>query len=417
MKILVVTQYFWPEYFRINDLILGLKERGHEVKVLTGVPNYPGGRFFTGYNFSGPLFETFENIPVFRSPLIPRGNGSRIRLVLNYFSFVFFACLLTPFRRLGAIDLIFIYEPSPITVCLPALLLKKLKSAPVMFWMQDLWPESLSATGAIRSEKILKMVDILVRFIYRGCDRILVQSRAFIEPVKRQDGDPNSILYFPNSAEELYQPVMLENDAQERAIMPEGFCVTFAGNIGAAQDFETILNAAERLKDHTEINWVIIGDGRMFTWVQEQVSVRGLKQNVHLIGRYPSEAMPKFFAISNALLVTLKKEPIFSLTIPSKVQSYLACARPIIAALDGEGARVVEDAGAGVTCPAENPQALAKAVLKLYNISEADRKEMGKKGRSYFEKHFEREMLIDRLEGWMKALASHKVAKKKILMN
>jgi len=417
MKILVVTQYFWPEYFRINDLILGLKERGHEVKVLTGVPNYPGGRFFTGYNFSGPLFETFENIPVFRSPLIPRGNGSRIRLVLNYFSFVFFACLLTPFRRLGAIDLIFIYEPSPITVCLPALLLKKLKSAPVMFWMQDLWPESLSATGAIRSEKILKMVDILVRFIYRGCDRILVQSRAFIEPVKRQDGDPNSILYFPNSAEELYQPVMLENDAQERAIMPEGFCVTFAGNIGAAQDFETILNAAERLKDHTEINWVIIGDGRMFTWVQEQVSNRGLKQNVHLLGRYPSEAMPRFFAISNALLVTLKKEPIFSLTIPSKVQSYLACARPIIAALDGEGARVVEDAGAGVTCPAENPQALAKAVLKLYNISEADRKEMGKKGRSYFEKHFEREMLIDRLEGWMKALASHKVAKKKILMN
>jgi len=406
--ILIVTQYFWPENFRINDLVLGLKERGHEVKVLTGIPNYPGGRFFTDYNFSGPLFETYEDIPVFRSPLIPRGNGSRIRLVLNYFSFVFFACLLTPFRRLGAIDLIFIYEPSPITVCLPALLLKKLKSAPLIFWMQDLWPESLSATGAISSEKILKMVDILVRFIYRGCDRILVQSRAFIEPVKRQDGDPNSILYFPNSAEELYQPVMLENDAQERAIMPEGFCVTFAGNIGAAQDFETILNAAERLKDHTEINWVIIGDGRMFTWVQEQVSVRGLKQNVHLIGRYPSEAMPRFFAISNALLVTLKKEPIFSLTIPSKVQSYLACARPIIAALDGEGARVVEDAGAGVTCPAENPKALAEAVLKLYNVSEKDRENIGQKGRVYFKKHFEREMLLDRLDEWIKELVTQR---------
>jgi len=408
LKVLIVTQYFWPENFRINDLVLGLKERGIEVKVLTGVPNYPGGRFFTGYNFLGPFFETYEDIPVIRVPLIPRGNGSRIRLVLNYFSFVSFSCLLSPFRRIGSIDLIFIYEPSPITVCLPALLLKKLKSAPVMFWMQDLWPESLSATGAIRSDKILKKVDTLVKFIYRGCDRILVQSCAFIEPVKRQGGDPNRILYFPNSAEELYQPVILEKDTHERAVMPDGFCVTFAGNIGAAQDFGTILDAAERLKDHTEIKWVVIGDGRMFSWVKSQVVKRNLKKTVYLLGRYPAEMMPRFFALSDALLVTLKKEPIFALTIPSKVQSYLACAKPIIAALDGEGASVVEEAGAGVNCPAENPKALAEAVLKLYNISGRERKDMGQKGRSYFEKHFEREMLLDRLDGWMKALVTQR---------
>jgi len=406
VKVLIVTQYFWPENFRINDLVLGLKARGHEIKVLTGVPNYPGGRFFTSYNFSGPFFETYEDIPVFRVPLIPRGNASRIRLVVNYFSFVFFACLLGPLRRLGPIDLIFIYEPSPITVCLPALLLKKLKSAPVMFWMQDLWPESLSATGAIRSEKIIKMVDILVRFIYRGCDRILVQSRAFFGSIKRQGVNSSHILYFPNSAEKFYQPVMLEKDAHERSIMPEGFCVTFAGNIGAAQDFGTILNAAELLKDHTEINWVIIGDGRLFPWVKRQVIKRGLNETVHLLGRYPAETMPRFFALSDALLVTLKKEPIFALTIPSKVQSYLACAKPIIAALDGEGARVVHEAGAGVTCPAENPKALADAVLKLYNMSGRDREDIGRKGRVYFEKHFEREMLINRLDGWMKELST-----------
>ena len=141
MKLLIVTQYFWPENFRINDLVLGLKERGHEVNVLTGIPNYPGGRFFKGYNFFRPFFEVYEGIPVFRSPLIPRGNTSRVRMLLNYISFVFFACLFGPFRRLGSVDLIFIYEPSPVTVCLPALLLKKVKSAPVMFWMQDLWPE------------------------------------------------------------------------------------------------------------------------------------------------------------------------------------------------------------------------------------------------------------------------------------
>jgi len=419
MKILVVTQYFWPENFRINDLLLGLKERGHKVKVLTGIPNYPGGRFFKGYKNYRPLFEIYDDIPVFRTPIIPRGNGSRIRLVLNYLSFAFFACLLTPFRRLDAIDLIFVYEPSPITVCLPALLLKKLKSAPVMFWMQDLWPESLSATGAIKSEIILKIVDILVRFIYRRCDRILIQSRAFFEPVKNQGSQSNRILYFPNSAEELYRPVILEKDADERAVMPEGFCVTFAGNIGAAQDFGTILKAAEILKEHTEINCVVIGDGRMFKWVKGQVIKRGLSKTVHLLGRYPAEAMPRFFALSDVLLVTLKKEPIFALTIPSKVQSYLACAKPIIAALDGEGAKVVEEAGAGLNCPAENPEALADAVLKLYNISEADRKGMGKKGISYFEKHFEREMLLDRLEGWMKELVTqrHEGTKKGVKNN
>ncbi|MBW2574979.1 MAG: glycosyltransferase family 4 protein [Deltaproteobacteria bacterium] len=417
MKILVVTQYFWPENFRINDLALGLKEKGHEVQILTGMPNYPGGRFFTGYNFFGPLFETYEDIPVFRVPLIPRGNGSRFRLVLNFFSFVFFACFLAPFRRLGTIDLIFIYEPSPITVCLPALLLKKLKSAPVMFWMQDLWPESLSATGAVRSKKILRIVDILVRFIYRRCDRILIQSRSFFEPIKHQHYGPKRILYFPNSAEELYQPVILEKDAYERVLMPEGFCVTFAGNIGAAQDFGTILKAAELLKSYTEINWVIIGDGRMFPWVQSQVIKRGLNDTVHMLGRYPAETMPRFFALSDVLLVTLKKEPIFALTIPSKVQSYLACAKPIAAALDGEGAKVIEEAGAGMACPAESPKALAETVLKFYNMSETDQKEMGNKGREYFEKHFEREMLFDRLEGWMKELVTqtrHKGTKKEV---
>jgi glycosyltransferase involved in cell wall biosynthesis len=386
MKILVVTQYFWPENFRINDLVLGLKERGHQVRVLTGVPNYPGGQIFTGYSLFKPSKETYEDdIPIFRVPLIPRGNGTRLRLIFNYLSFVISACLLGPLRRLGSVDLIFIYEPSPITVCLPALLLKKLKSAPVMFWMQDLWPESLSATGA-------------------GCDLILVQSRAFVEPIKRQGGDPDRTLYFPNSAEELYQPVILEKDAPERAVMPEGFCVTFAGNIGAAQDFGTILNAAELLKDHTEINWVIIGDGRMFPWVKSQVIERYLSKTVHLLGRYPVEAMPRYFSLADVLLVTLRKEPIFELTIPSKIQSYLACAKPIIAALDGEGARIIKEADAGLTCPAENPEALAKAVLTLYNMPQSERQGMGTHGRTYFNSHFEHKMLLDRLEIWMEEL-------------
>ena len=404
MKILIVTQYFWPENFRINDLSVRLKGKGHKVTVLTGIPNYPNGHFFRGYGLFKNMRQDYHGVTVKRSPLIPRGNGGRFRLALNFLSFAFFASILSPFFCRSKFDLIFIYEPSPITVCLPALLLKKLKSAPVIFWMQDLWPESLSATGAVRSKKILKMVDMLVRFIYRGCDLILIQSRAFVEPIKCQGCDPNRTLYFPNSAEELYQPVTLEEDAFERTVMPEGFCVTFAGNIGAAQDFGTILKAAEILKDHKEINWVIIGDGRMLPWVKSQVIKRKLMQTVHLLGRHPIETMPRYFSLADALLVTLKKEPIFELTIPSKIQSYLACAKPIIAALQGEGARIIKEARAGLTCPAEDPEALAKAVLTLFNMPQSERQLMGMRGRTYFNLHFENEKLLTSLEIWMEEL-------------
>ena len=411
MKILLVSQYFWPENFRINDLISGLKERGHDVQVLTGMPNYPRGRLFDGYSMFRSFKESFEGVPVFRVPLIPRGNGDNLRLVLNYLSFIVSACTLGPFRNFGHVDLILIYEPSPITVCLPALLLKKLKSAPVMFWMQDLWPESLSATGAVRSEKILKLVELMVRVIYKGCDRILMQSRAFLDPIKRLGGDPKRVLYFPNSSEKFYKPLTVDKNASERTLLPDGFRVTFAGNIGSAQDFDTILTAAEYFKNHKDIKLVVLGDGRMFKWVKSQVRTRKLENTVHLLGRHPAEAMPRYFALSDALLVTLRKKPIFALTIPSKVQSYLACGKPIIASLEGEGARVVEDAGAGVICPTENPKALADAILKLYNMSATDREEMGRNGRRYYEKNFDREMLLDRLEGWMRELISQKNTK------
>lgn len=401
MRILIVTQYFWPENFRINDLALGLRERGHEVTVYTGKPNYPDGRFLAGYGFFGRANEIYQGVRVIRVPLIPRGGGGAVRLALNYVSFALFACALAPLGCRGEFDAILVYEPSPITVGLPALVLRKLKGAPLLFWVQDLWPESLSATGAVRSALILKTVEQLVRLIYRGCDRILVQSEAFIEPIKRFGVSAERILFFPNSAEEFYRPAVLEPEAPERARMPAGFRVMFAGNIGAAQDFETILTAAERLRSHSEIQWVVLGDGRLLPWVEAEVKRRGLERSVHLLGRHPVESMPRFFALADVMLVTLKQEPIFALTIPSKVQSYLACGRPILAALDGEGARVVEESGAGVTVAGSNVQALAEAVIKLYRMPAAEREAMGRRGRQYFEQHFERNLLLRRLENWM----------------
>jgi glycosyltransferase involved in cell wall biosynthesis len=196
----------------------------------------------------------------------------------------------------------------------------------------------------------------------------------------------------------------LEPNAPEHVLLPAGFRVMFAGNIGAAQDFPTILKAAEKLKCFPDIHWIIIGDGRIRPWLETQIEDRGLTKIFHLIGSHPVELMPRFFSLADIMLVTLKKEYIFSLTIPAKVQSYLASAKPIVAALDGEGARIVEEAGAGITCPTESPVALSEAILAMYHMPDSVRKNMGVKGRSYFENNFERTMLLDRLDVWMKEL-------------
>jgi glycosyltransferase involved in cell wall biosynthesis len=286
--------------------------------------------------------------------------------------------------------------------------MKKMTGAPILFWVQDLWPESLSATGAVRARWILRMAETLVRFIYRHCDRILVQSRAFAAPIQKLGADPARIFYFPNSAERLYRPIAPSSDAPEAAHMPRGFCVMFAGNIGAAQDFETIIEAAAQLQHQTDVHWVVLGDGRMYESVKTQIEVRGLQKTFHLLGRHPVEAMPRFFAFAEVMLVTLKRDPIFALTIPAKVQSYLACAKPIIAALDGEGNRVITDAGGGIAVPAESPAALASAVLELYHMTPEQREAMGARGRAYFEQHFERDMLLSKLERWIKELTNRR---------
>ena len=408
MNILIVTNHFWPENFPINILARGLHDRGHQVTVLTGIPNYPAGKFYPGYGLFQRLVDEHQGIKILHVPLIPRGRGGTLQLFLNYLSSALCASFLATVWCRGAIDLILVYETSPVTVGFPALVLKRLRNIPIMFWVQDLWPESLSATGAVSSGFILGLTGLLVRWIYRGSDLILAQSRAFFPSIEKYGGPGKEIVYFPNSAEDFYHPVTVEAGAAERTLLPRGFRLMFAGNIGAAQDFETILSAAELLKDQQDLHWVILGDGRRRAWVEEQVRARELTGTVRLLGRYPAEAMPRFFALADALLVTLKKEPIFALTIPSKMQSYLACGRPIVTALDGEGSRVVAEAGAGLTGPAGDPQALAKNALAMYRLSNSQRQTMGLRGRAYFERHFKREMLLDRLEGLMRQVMSGK---------
>lgn len=405
MHILIVSQYFWPENFRINDLALGLLERGHQVTVLTGVPNYPDGSFFDGYGYFNKQ-QDYHGVKIVRVPLLPRGKGGGLRLALNYLSFAVTASVFGPLLCKGKFDQIFVFEPSPITVGIPALVLQKLKSAPVLFWVQDLWPESLSATGAVKSKKVLALVAHLVKFIYQRCDRILVQAKSFSDSVQQYGGEKTKIVYFPNSAESLFTTP--SSTTTTISPLPEGFKIMFAGNIGAAQDFETIIDAAERLQSHKDIHWIIVGDGRMRAWAEAEVKKRALSDNVHFLGRYPLETMPSFFSHADALLVTLKKEPIFAFTIPSKIQSYLACSRPVVAALDGEGANVIKEAGAGFICPGGAPDELAQAVLKMYETPKSGREKMGASGKAYYEANFDRDMLLDRLEVWMRELGEGK---------
>ena len=396
----VISQHFWPESFLINDFALSLRARKHDIEVLTGLPNYPAGKFFKGYNYSGPYSEYYQDIPVWRCPLIPRGNASKWRLTINYLSFAFLSCIRGLFVCRRPFDVILVFENSPVTVGIPARFIKMLSGARLFFWVQDLWPESLSATGAIRSSIILKWVGKLTQWIYKGCDCILIQSQAFRESVIKYGAKLDQIRYFPNYAEDIYKPVTLSVDAPENALMPAGFRVMFAGNIGKAQDFETILAAAKLTQIKPDIQWVILGDGRNRDWVEDKIRRCNLT-NVHLLGRYDKEKMPAFFSLADVMLVSLKREPIFALTVPAKVQSYLACGKAILASLDGEGARIINEARAGLTVPAENPRELADAVLRLSTLGSEALMEMGRNARTYFETHFSRTNLLDDFEGWL----------------
>lgn len=393
MNLLVVTQYYRPETFRINDLVAALRSRGHSVTVLTGQPNYPGGRHYPGYGWWRPWREDDGGVRVLRCPLVPRGRGGGLRLAINYLSFALVASVLAPFRCRERFDAIFVYEPSPITVALPALVVKAVTGAPVVLWVLDLWPESVAAAGGVRSERVLGAIDRLVRFIYRHCDRVLVQSRAFIPRVQRQGVSDAQVGYFPSWADAV-EP----SAAPSLPVLPAGFKVMFTGNIGVAQDFGTILDAAERLAVHPDLHWIIVGDGRQADWVRAEVSRRGLERCFHLVGSFPVEAVPPLLAQADAALVTLKSDPIFALTIPAKIQTYLASGCALVGALDGEPARVVAESGAGRVGPAEDAQALADNVAALYRMSPAERSALGAAAREYYRREFERDHLMQRLE-------------------
>jgi colanic acid biosynthesis glycosyl transferase WcaI len=410
MKILVVSQYFWPENFRINDLVKEWVQRGHHVTVLTGIPNYPSGKIFDTYRVDPEKFLNYEGARIVRVPMLSRGAGGA-RLLLNYLSFVVGGLLWGPWRLRGLqADVIFVFEPSPVTVGLPAVFLGKLKRAPVVFWALDLWPETLAAMGVVRSLLLLRLVGHLVRFIYDRCTLVLGQSRSFLNSIAKHCTDKEKIRYFPSWAEDVFAEAYIK-PAAEVAVMPNSFNVVFAGNIGEAQDMPAVLDAAEHLRNNNAVRWIIVGDGRKSGWLRTEVIRRGLQDKVVLPGRFPVERMPSFYAHADALLVSLKRDPVFSMTIPGKVQSYLMAGIPLIGMLGGEGAAVIRDANAGLTCEAGDGAGLAKVVLKMASMTPEERRELGANGKRYAQQEFGRGPLMDRLELFLQEAALRTRAK------
>ncbi len=395
MKILVISQYFWPENFKINDIVLGLKERGHQVSVLTAKPNYPDGNFSKGYGFFKINYEKWNEISIYRTPLIRRGSGSSLRLFCNFFSFMILASFRVLFIR-DDFDKIFVYEPSPVLVGIPAIVAKWKFKAPIFFWVQDLWPESISAAGGIKNKWILYFVDRITRLIYNNCKKILVQSKRFIPYIKNQNIPELKLVYHANSTESFYKP--LKSDQNILKTLPKGKKIMFAGNLGESQSFETLLSSAQILKKRNKkINWIILGNGRMKKFIKQKIKEFSLEENFILLGSFPSQDMPKYFSCADALLVSLKKNPIFSLTIPNKIQSYMACGKPIIASIDGEGGEIIKDSKSGLVSAAEDSLGLANNLELFLKLSKEDIDKMTHNSLNYYRSEFEREKQLDKL--------------------
>ncbi|KNZ31782.1 MAG: hypothetical protein AD742_14910 [Methylibium sp. NZG] len=393
MKVLILSQYYWPESFRINDVATSLRDAGCDVTVLTGQPNYPDGKTFAGYRAWSVRRETHERIPIHRVPLAPRGQAGAGQLVVNYLSFLFAASVIGPWSlRRQRFDVIFVYGVSPILNAFAALAIRRSTGGAVVTWVQDLWPQALRVTGHVRSPRLLSAVEAIVRWLYRHNDLLLVQSQGFVPIVAAMAGS-TPVEYHPNPGEQAFLAPAAESPA---LTLPSGFNVVFAGNLGTVQALDTVIAAAALLRDEPSIRFVLIGSGSQGDWLKREVTRLGLT-NVLMPGRFEPQAMPSILSQASALLVSLTQDPALGQTVPSKIQAYLATGRPVIASLNGEGARVVRQAGAGPVCPAEDAGALAEAIRTLHALPPQERDRLGRAGRDYYLKHFEPGMLAERL--------------------
>lgn len=409
-RILFVCQYFYPEVFRGNDIAFHWAEEGHEVHVVTGVPNYPDGVFHKGYGVFKKRQETIKGVHVTHLPIVPRGNDSKIMLMLNYFSYFIVACMYVlwkvfadsfkgflGFKKSFEFDFVFCQQLSPVMMSLPAVLYKKLKKVLLYTWVLDLWPESLSAAGGISNKHILGFFDWFVKKEYKWSDKILTSSKSFDQSIRTYGDYKGKIVYYPQWSDGSPSTPFLPPNYSLPEIL-SGFKVMFAGAVGEAQGMECNMQATLLTKERKDIKWVIVGDGRRLPWVQQFVKEHGLEETVLTLGRYPSETMPLFFEKADVMLVSLTDSPLFNLYAPAKISSYMASGRPIIACLNGEEAEVVKAAECGWLVAAGDAEGLAKLVIRLADENKETLNAKGACGLKFYKENFDKEKCLSNLD-------------------
>jgi colanic acid biosynthesis glycosyl transferase WcaI len=397
MRILILSQWYPPEpALLLQELAQTLVAAGHAVTVLTGYPNYPTGQLYPGYHLRLWQREILAGVPVVRVPLYPEHSPSAVRRALNYLSFAVSSALLGPWL-IKRPDVIFVYHP-PLTVGLPAVFLGSFWRVPFVYQVQDLWPETLSATGMLNNRSVLDWVGGFANWVYGRAHRLLVISPGFKRNLLAKGVPSSKIQFIPNWVDtEVYHPAKPDPDLADELCLSGRFNIMFAGNLGEAQGLETVIDAADRLQDLTEVQFVIVGEGIALPRLQQTVQARCLN-NVCFLNRRPASAMSGLYALADVLLVHLKDDPLFRITIPHKTLAYLAAGKAILAAVSGDVAELVTEEGAGVVCPPSDAMALAEAVRRLYALEHDELRQMGERGLKAAREKYSRPVIITRIE-------------------
>jgi len=405
MRILILSYFYAPEPIpKPHELAVGLAQRGHEVSVITSIPSYPNGAFYPGYQLRPWQRETRDGIQILRLPLMPDHSRSGIRRMLSYTSFMTSASALGPFTS-GKADVMYVWHP-PLTTGVSAWIIGLMRRIPFVYDVRDLWPEAIAATGMMSNPLMLKGLGALERFVYRRASAIGVISPGYKQNLIHKGVPAEKITVFSDWANgDIYRPVPADSTLAQETGMVGRFNVLFGGNMGAAQALGTVIDAAERLAQHPEIQLVFVGDGIDKPKLEALVSEKCLS-NVRFLGRQPVELMPHLYALSDVLLAHYKKDPLFEISVPGKLAAYLGCQRPVLMASEGDAANLVNSANAGLTCPAENSQALAETILKLYYMSPEQRDQMGKAGRHAFLTQYSEGVLLQRHEELLSRVAA-----------
>ena len=394
MKILVVCQYYYPEPFRISDICENLVRNGHEVTVLTGLPNYPEGRILDDYRHGKNKQETINGVKVIRCYEIGRGNN-KLTLFLNYFSFA----VSGSFKAMAIkekYDVVFVNQLSPVMMAIPAIIYKRKHHKKLLLYCLDLWPDSLAAGGVKEGSLIYKVFLGISKWIYGNSDLTLVTSTMFKDYFEHKlDLNTKNVKHLPQYAEDLFfQGVSMKP-------MSEELNFVFAGNIGDMQSVDTIIKAAGELRGQSNIVFHIIGEGSKADECKQLTESLNLN-NVVFYGRRPIEEMPEFYGMADAMLITLKDNKTLSYTLPGKVQSYMAAGKPIIGAINGETQRIIEQANCGFCCKAEDYKGLANLLLQFCNSDKKD--EMANNAQQFYLENYGKEQFINNLEGALNSL-------------